>query len=129
MSIERVASTSRYASLIGFCSAVRSGDLVHLSGVTAVAPDGSVVGANDPAAQTAECIRKLTVALAEFGATLGQIVSTRLYLVDVTDWRPVGAVHGAAFRDAPPAATMVVVKQLLDERMLVEMEAVAYLGD
>jgi enamine deaminase RidA (YjgF/YER057c/UK114 family) len=122
MTVERVPSTSRYASMIGFCSAVRSG-------VTAVAPDGSVVGAGDAAAQTAECIRKLAAALAEFGATLGQVVNTRIYLVDVAHWQAVGGAHGAAFRDAPPAATMVVVKQLLDDRMLVEIDAVAYLGD
>ena len=128
MSIERVPSPSRYAPVIGFCAAVRSGDVVHLAGVTAVAPDGTVVGDADPGAQAAECLRKIADTLAAFGAGLAQVVNTRMYLVDAAHWQDVGKAHGAAFRDHPPAATMVVVKQLLDERMLVEIEAVAYLG-
>jgi enamine deaminase RidA (YjgF/YER057c/UK114 family) len=128
MTVDRVPSPSRYASVIGFCSAVRAGDWVYLAGVTAVAPDGSLVGGDDPSAQAAECFRKSDVALSEVGVDLAQVVSTRMYLVDVAHWQAVGAAHGAAFADTPPAATMVVVKQLLDDRMLVEIEAIAYLG-
>jgi enamine deaminase RidA (YjgF/YER057c/UK114 family) len=126
--VSRTPSTSRYAPVIGFCAAVRAGDHVYVSGVTAVAPDGSVVGESDPGAQTAECLRKIEQTLARIGAALPQIVSTRMYLVDAAHWQAVGEAHGAAFRETPPAATMVVVKALLDERMLVEIEAVAYLG-
>jgi enamine deaminase RidA (YjgF/YER057c/UK114 family) len=128
MSVQRVASSSRYAPVIGFSAAVRSGDLVHVAGMTAVAPDGSVIGADDPGAQAGECLRKIAAALEPFGAGLAQVVNTRMYLIDADDFQAVGVAHGAAFRDNPPAATMVVVKQLLDERMLVEIEAVAYLG-
>lgn len=126
--LERVPSSSRYAADIGFCAAVRSGDYVHLAGVTAVTPDGSVVGPDDPEAQAAECLRKIEHALAAFGAGLEHVVNTRMYLVDADHWSAVGRAHGVAFAGHPPAATMVVVKQLLDERMLVEIEAVAYLG-
>lgn len=128
MSVERVPSTSRYASTIGFCAALRAGDTVYVAGMTAVAADGSVVGAGDPQAQAAECLRKIAEALAPFGAGLAQVVNTRMYLVDADHWQAVGAAHGAAFRDHPPAATMVVVDALLDDRMLVEIEAVAYVG-
>ena len=128
MNVERVASASLFAPTIGFCAALRAGDTVYVAGMTAVAPDGSVVGAGDPQAQAAECLRKIADALAPFGAGLAQVVSTRMYLVDASHWQAVGAAHGTAFRDHPPAATMVVVKQLLDERMLVEIEATAYLG-
>lgn len=128
MSLQRVASSSRYAATIGFCAAVRTGDTVYVAGMTAVAPDGSVVGGDDPGAQAAECLRKIDAALAPFGAGLAQVVSTRMYLVDPAHWQAVGQAHGTAFEDNPPAATMVVVKQLLDERMLVEIEAVAFVG-
>lgn len=127
MTAERVPSSSRFAATIGFCAAVRAGDTVYVAGMTAVAPDGSLVGGNDPRAQAAECLRKIEEALAPFGAGLGQVVSTRMYLVEAAHWQAVGDAHGAAFRDSPPASTMVVVAQLLDERMLVEIEAIAHL--
>jgi enamine deaminase RidA (YjgF/YER057c/UK114 family) len=128
MSVERLASASLFAPKIGFCSALRAGDWIYLAGVTAIAPDGDLVGGHDPYLQARECLAKITAALGELGATTGQVVQTRMYLIDSADWEAVGRAHGEVFRETPPAATMVVVKQLLDARMLVEIEAVAYLG-
>jgi enamine deaminase RidA (YjgF/YER057c/UK114 family) len=125
MTTTRVPSPSPYAPTIGFSAAVRAGDWVHVSGTTAVNDQGEVVGGDDPAAQTREIIRKVAAALSAAGAGLADVVRTRIYLVDAGDWEAVGAVHGEAFADAKPAATMLV-SGLLDPRMRVELEAVAY---
>ena len=128
MTVSRVASPSRYASVVGFSSAVRAGDLVFVAGTTAVDSSGDIVGRDDPYAQTKEVMRKIGAALAAVGADLSCVVQTRVYLVHAQDWEHVGLAHGEVFADHPPAATMVVVAGLLDPRMLVEIEAVAYLG-
>jgi len=125
MTTTRVPSPSPYAPTIGFSAAVRAGDWVHVSGTTAVDEEGEIVGGDDPAAQMREIVRKLVAALSAAGAGLEDVVRTRMYLVDQGDWEAVGAVHGEAFADAKPAATMLV-GGLLDPGMRVELEAVAY---
>ncbi|MDA0181679.1 RidA family protein [Solirubrobacter phytolaccae] len=120
-----VASPSPYAPTIGFSAAVRAGDWIHVAGTTAVDGDGAIVGGDDPAAQTREVLRKLAAALHEAGTSLDRVVRTRIYLTDAADWEPVGRAHGEAFATVRPAATMVVAG-LLDPRMRVEIEAVAY---
>lgn len=129
MSIERHSSASRYAGVIGFSSAVRAGRTVYVSGVSAVAADGRIVGGADAYAQAAECVSKIIAALAEFGARADQVVRTTVYLVDAAHWSHVARAHAEVFGAAPPAATMVVVDRLLDEGMLVEIEAIAYLDE
>ena len=123
--VRRAPSPSRYAPAIGFCAAVRVGDLVVVSGTTAVDADGRVVGGDDPYLQAREALRKVASALHEVGAELSDVVQTRLHLVRSDDWHAVGQAHGEAFPTGPPAATMVVVAGLLDPRMLVEVDAVA----
>ena len=125
MTVLRVPSPSPYASVIGFSSAVRTGELALVSGTTAVDASGAVVGDGDPAAQTREVLRKIGSALEQAGTGLTQVVQTRIYLTRAQDWEAVGRVHGEVFGDVLPAATMVVVAGLLDPRMLVELEAVA----
>lgn len=120
----RVPSPSPYAPTIGFSAAVRAGGWVIVAGTTAVGPDGDVVGGDDPYAQAVEALRKITVALAEAGATPAEVVQTRIHLTRAEHWEPVGRAHGEVFDT--PAATMVVVAGLLDPRMLVEIEAVAH---
>ena len=129
MSFERVPAPSAFAPSIGFSGAVRAGDHVFLAGATAVTEDGALVGGESAYEQAAEAIRKLGAALEAAGGRLDQVVSTRIYVTDAELWREVGRAHGDAFGDSPPAATMVVVAALLDPRMLVEIEAIAYLGD
>lgn len=128
MPVLRVPSPSPYAPVIGFSAAVRAGDLVLVAGTTALDAAGVVVGGDDPAAQTREALRKVGRALEAAGTDLAHVVSTRLHLTDVRHWEAVGRVHGEVFAAARPAATMVV-SGLLDPRMLVEVEAVAYVGD
>ncbi len=119
----RITSGSPYEPVIGFSRAVRIGDRVVVSGTGPVWPDGSCP--DDAGAQARRCIEVIELALEEAGASLADVVRTRMYLTSVDDAGPVGDVHGEAFRDVWPAATMVVVAGLLDPRWRVEIEAEA----
>jgi len=123
--MQRVESESRYAPVIGFSKAVRAGNLVFVAGMTAIDAAGDAVGGADPYLQARECLRKAVAALAACDAGIGDVVQTRMYLVDPANWEEVGRAHGEVFAADRPAATMVVVKELLDPRMLVEIEVVA----
>jgi enamine deaminase RidA (YjgF/YER057c/UK114 family) len=125
--MSRVASPSPYAPTIGFSAAARSGDWIHVAGTTALDAQGTMVGGDDPAEQTREVLRKIAAALDEAGASLADVVRTRIYVTDAEDWEAVGRAHGEVFATVRPAATMLVVG-LLDPRMRVEIEAVAYAG-
>jgi enamine deaminase RidA (YjgF/YER057c/UK114 family) len=122
---DRIPSSSRFASTIGFSAAAAAGPLVFTAGFTAVGPDGTLVG-DGAYEQAREALRKLVEALAAAGAGPSDVVQTRMYLVSAGDWSEVGRAHAEVLGAARPAATMVVVAQLLDPRMLVEIEAVAY---
>ncbi len=125
----RVPSSSPYAAAIGFSAAACAGDWVLVAGTTAVNADGEVVGGESAYEQTREALRKVAETLEKAGASLGQVVQTRIYVTDVTLWEEVGRAHGEAFGDVRPAASMVGVAALLDPRMLVEIEALAWVGD
>jgi enamine deaminase RidA (YjgF/YER057c/UK114 family) len=105
---------------------MRIGDRVVVSGTAPVWPDGEVDP--DPEAQAARCFEIITDALAGLGASASDVVRTRMYLTDASDWEAVGRAHGAVFGDVRPAATMVVVAALLDSRWKVEIEAEAIIG-
>jgi enamine deaminase RidA (YjgF/YER057c/UK114 family) len=123
MTLTRVPSPSPFAPAIGFSAAVRAGDFVFVAGTTALAGDGTIV--DGARAQARETLRKVVAALEEAGATAAEVVRTRTYLADAGDWEAVGRAHGEAFGEALPASTMLVAR-FLDPRMLVEIEAVAY---
>jgi enamine deaminase RidA (YjgF/YER057c/UK114 family) len=117
------SSGSPFEEPIGFSRAIRVGDRVLVSGTGPVWPDGSCDP--DPGAQLRRCVEIVAAALGDVGASLQDVVRTRMYLVDPGEWEPVGRAHGEAFGAIRPAATMVVVKELLDERWRVEIEAEA----
>jgi enamine deaminase RidA (YjgF/YER057c/UK114 family) len=119
----RISSGSPYEPRIGFSRAVRIGDRVLVSGTAPVWPDGSCDP--DPVAQARRCIEIIAAALEQAGASLRDVVRTRVYLVDAADADAVGAAHGETFGDIRPASTMVVVAGLLDPRWRLEMEAEA----
>jgi enamine deaminase RidA (YjgF/YER057c/UK114 family) len=125
--MDQIASASPYAPTIGFSAAIRAGDWIHVAGMTAVDASGAIVGGDDPANQAREALRKIAGALEGAGASLRDVVRTRLYLTHPGDWEAVGRAHGEVFGDVRPAATMLVCG-LLDARMRVEIEAVAYVG-
>ena len=124
--MERVSSGSPFEPTIGFSRAVRAGDRVLVSGTAPVWPDGDVDP--DVAVQMGRCLEIVFEALRSLGAGREDVVRTRIYLTDPLDWAEVGRVHGEAFADIRPAATMVAVAALLDPRWKVEMEAEAVIG-
>lgn len=126
MSRINISSGSPYESTIGFSRAVRVGDRVLVAGTAPIWPDGEV----DPdiSVQARRCIEIMLAALEEAGGRPEDVVRTRMFLTDPSHADPVGKVHGEFFADIRPAATMVVVKELLDPRWLVEMELEAVIG-
>jgi enamine deaminase RidA (YjgF/YER057c/UK114 family) len=121
----RVSSGAPWEAVVGYSRAVAAGDHVWVTGCTSIV-DGDVVHDGDPYAQTVQAIRNVGWALEQVGASLADVVRTRIFVTDITHWREYGRAHGEAFRDIMPATTMVEVSALIDPRMLVEIEAVAY---
>lgn len=121
----RVSSNSPYEDVIGFSRAVRAGDTVYVSGTVAWGDDGRLVGEGDVYTQARQTLRNIEAALAEAGASLRDVVRTRVYLTDIDRWEEAARAHAEAFRDVKPASTMVEVSRLAEPAMLVEIEAVA----
>ncbi|MBS1868096.1 MAG: RidA family protein [Actinobacteria bacterium] len=128
MTVTRIPSPSPFAPVVGFSAGVRAGDLVLVAGVSATAAGGELVGGDDAYAQTRETLRKIEEILSAAGARLDQVVQTRMYIARREDWAQVGRAHGEVFGEVLPASAMLVTG-LVDPRMLVEIEAVAHVGD
>jgi enamine deaminase RidA (YjgF/YER057c/UK114 family) len=127
MGRQQVSTGGPWEAKIGYSRAVRVGQSIQVSGTTAMTPSG-LVGKGDPYAQTIQALRTIESALTQAGASLTDVVRTRIYMADIDQWQEVGRAHGEVFGDIRPATTMVEVKRLIDPDMLVEIEADAIIA-
>ena len=128
MAIERLSSGTPWEPVVGYSRAVRAGDTVYVSGCTATIA-GEVVAVGDAYEQARLALQGVVDALSRLGAELRHVVRTRIYVTDIGRWHEVGRAHAEVFGDIRPATSMVEVSGLIDPRMLVEVEAVAWTGE
>jgi enamine deaminase RidA (YjgF/YER057c/UK114 family) len=126
---ERVSTGTKWEELAGYSRAIRAGQWVHVSGTTATDEKGQIVGLDDPYEQTIFIIRKIERALNELGASLGDVVRTRIYIVNEDGWEPIARAHGEIFADIRPSNTLIAIRGIIGEGYLVEIEADALIGD
>ena len=124
---QKISSGAKWESIVGYSRAVRVGNRIYVTGTTALGNDGEIVGIGDAHAQAVQCLKNIEQALKRLGAGLEHVVRTRMFVTDISLWEEYGRAHGEFLGEVMPATTMVEVARLIDERMLIEIEADAEL--
>ena len=128
MPFKRVFSGAPWEAKVGYCRAIRAGNLIFVTGTAPVDQGGGVHAPGDAYAQTRRCFEIIQQALTQLNANMSDVVRTRMFVTDIARWQEYGKAHGEFFRDNPPATSMIEVKGLIDPQMLIEIEADAVCG-
>jgi enamine deaminase RidA (YjgF/YER057c/UK114 family) len=128
LTVERHGSGVEYEATVGYSRVVRAGSHVWVAGCTAIMEDGVIAGPGDAYVQAQQALRNLEDGLAKVGARLGDVVRTRMFVTDITQWEAVGRAHGEVFADVRPVTSMLEISALIDPRMMVEIEADAFIA-